>query len=282
MDSPDDLAADGASPPFDVNALPLVSDAVAQAIKAAVGIGAPPRFGMLAREAIATRPGVERWPVKTGQDGDREQVGTNVVNGQDLGAGIVPVTVEELVTARRPADMPDPATRYDAYQAKRAPPAETTIWRLDVTLIAMKLESDGDYHLVLQGASGQTMIGEIPTPTAEFVGDSPWLANIAAARRAVDQRLVSALVPQAFVVFAGRLMPSASVIGAAAPAPVDTAFLGTSTRQPGPATPTPFMSQIPATKARVTGVGFFDTVHGQTGVAPSGIELHPLLKIEWL
>lgn len=31
----------------------------------------------------------------------------------------------------------------------------------------------------------------------------------------------------------------------------------------------------------VTGVGFFDRLHGQTGVAPNGIELHPLLSIEF-
>jgi hypothetical protein len=31
--------------------------------------------------------------------------------------------------------------------------------------------------------------------------------------------------------------------------------------------------------ATVTGVGFFDILHGQTGVAPNGIELHPVLKL---
>ncbi len=31
--------------------------------------------------------------------------------------------------------------------------------------------------------------------------------------------------------------------------------------------------------ATVTGVGFFDRLHGQTGVAGNGIELHPLLSI---
>jgi len=30
----------------------------------------------------------------------------------------------------------------------------------------------------------------------------------------------------------------------------------------------------------VTGVAFFDFVHGQLGVAPSGVELHPVLAIE--
>jgi len=29
----------------------------------------------------------------------------------------------------------------------------------------------------------------------------------------------------------------------------------------------------------VTGIGFFDPIHGQTGVAPNGVELHPILEI---
>jgi hypothetical protein len=32
--------------------------------------------------------------------------------------------------------------------------------------------------------------------------------------------------------------------------------------------------------AMITGVGFFDTIHGQAGVAPNGIELHPVLQVE--
>jgi hypothetical protein len=31
----------------------------------------------------------------------------------------------------------------------------------------------------------------------------------------------------------------------------------------------------------MTGVGFFDRIHGQTGVAPNGIELHPVLDIQF-
>jgi hypothetical protein len=34
--------------------------------------------------------------------------------------------------------------------------------------------------------------------------------------------------------------------------------------------------------AVITGVGFFDTVHGQYAVAPNGIELHPLLSFHSL
>jgi len=44
-----------------------------------------------------------------------------------------------------------------------------------------------------------------------------------------------------------------------------------------------FQAKVKATPARITGVGFFDADHGQTGVAHlNGIELHPVLKIEWL
>jgi hypothetical protein len=35
-------------------------------------------------------------------------------------------------------------------------------------------------------------------------------------------------------------------------------------------------------RARVTGVAFFDFLHGQTGVAPNGIELHPVLSVTCL
>jgi hypothetical protein len=35
-------------------------------------------------------------------------------------------------------------------------------------------------------------------------------------------------------------------------------------------------------RARVTGVAFFDFLHGQTGVSPNGIELHPVLDFTCL
>ena len=35
------------------------------------------------------------------------------------------------------------------------------------------------------------------------------------------------------------------------------------------------------TRVRITGVGFFDKIHGQRGVAVNGIEIHPVIKIEF-
>jgi hypothetical protein len=231
---------------------------------------------------LVTKAGVERWPVKTGQDPDVALVGKNIVAGNDLGRGIVPATVEELVSAPRPADMADPLQLYAPYQERRAVPVETTIWRLDATITAMKLEADGDYHLVLQGASGETMIGEIPTPTTAFVGTSPWLANIRDARKAVDDKFVSHLAPASFVQVGDKLVPREAVT-----APEAQSMIQLPSFLPPPGAEAsnvqPFKTQLPPTRARITGVGFFDKVHGQMGVSlANGIELHPVLAIEWL
>ncbi len=280
-------AAAGGEPITDVSKLPLVSQEVAAQIKMAAGISAVP----LARPLLApmapqlvTSPGVERWPVKTGQDTDIALVGKNVIGGSDLGPGIVPSTVEELAGVPRPPEMPDLASLNPAYQARRSSPVEIVIWQLDATITVLKLEADGDYHLVLQGSSGQTIIGEVPTPTTRFIGQSPWMKNISEARKAVDDKLVSPLHPADFVQVGDKLVPrQALTIGA----PVQ-AFpnLPVSFRTPPAgqeATVPPFQTSVPPTRARLTGVGFFDKVHGQTGVSQlNGIELHPILRIEWL
>ena len=269
-------------PITDVNSLAIVGNAVAAQIKTAAGIPAAaistPSVDLAATLA-ATKPGVERWPVKTGQDAGRNAVGKNVIAGHDLGAGIVTATVEELITAARPADMADPRQRYPAYQATRAVPVETTIWQVDVTIIAMKLEADGDYHLVLQGASGETMIAEVPTPTVQYVGDSPWLANMRDARQAIDSKLVQPLTAMPFVTLGDYAVPQAAL-----PAPAEQAPVTLMRSTPGiPDAMILFKTQLPPTRARVTGVGFFDEVHGQTGVSQAnGIELHPILKVAWL
>jgi hypothetical protein len=275
-----------AGAPFqDVNTLPVVSSDVAAKIKAAAGIlqgTAAPQEAILAALELVTKPGVERWPVKIGTDQDVATVGKNVINGQDLGAGIVEATVEELVSVPRPPEMSNVATLNPAFQDRRSAPVEQTVWRLEATLTVMKLEADGDYHLVLQGVSGQTMIGEVPTPTTEFLGNSPWIANIATARQELDDKFVKHLSPADFVPMGKYLVPRAAMMVAPrALPPLPESFVtppaGSGIRIPL------FQTQVPPTRVRVTGIGFFDKVHGQTGVSQlNGIELHPILKIEWV
>jgi len=35
-------------------------------------------------------------------------------------------------------------------------------------------------------------------------------------------------------------------------------------------------------KVKLTGVGYFDYLHGQRGMAPNGREIHPVLSIEFV
>jgi len=278
---------DGGGAPFqDVNTLSIVSSDVAARIKAAAGIlqgpAVPQEEAFLTEPELVTKPGVERWPVKTGTDQDVAMVGKNMINGQDLGAGIVEATVEELVSVPRPPDMSDPTSLNPAFQNRRSAPVEQTVWRIEATITAMKLETDGDYHLVLQGSSGETMIGEVPTPTTKFVGNSPWITNIGEARQEVDDKFVKHLSPADFVPMAKYLVPRPALMTQPRALPPLPASFSTPPEGSGIQVPL-FKTQVTPTRARITGVGFFDKVHGQTGVSQSnGIELHPILKIEWV
>lgn len=157
--------------------------------------------------------GVERWSVKTGTDADVGLVNLNSSSNTTIAAMRAPA-----------APSPIPPNN-------RVAPLETTQWIINATLTLYKLESDSDYHLVLQDANGLTMIAEIPSPSCVGAG-SPFLAGITNARNEFNAR-----------------------------------FTATTSFQ---------TANIPV---QIKGVGMFDFLHGQTGVAPNGIELHPVLDV---
>ena len=159
--------------------------------------------------------GVERWSVKTGTDSDALSV--------DLNTRVVR-TIEQLRSLAAP-DRPPWNSRLQA--------TETSLFVIDANLVGYKLESDQDYHLVLQDAHGETMIAEIPDPSC--VGDdSPFAAGIRHARQEFDAQYT-----------AMKRLTRVDV------------------------------------SVEITGIGFFDFRHGQTGVAPNPIELHPVLDIKF-
>lgn len=289
-------------PQLDVDALPDASAAEEAAARAAAGIPAAPPPGApnaaaATRPAAAKKPGVERWRVKTGIDADVGLVQSKVVK----------TTVEELVAVARPGGA---ATLHHSLQSNhREGGAERTIWRIEADITLLKVEDDGDYHLVLRGDSGVTMIGEVPDPRPAFVKPaSPWRAAIRSARAAVDAHLTSkittAFVPILLPAHAATApgMTAGTAPGAAAaeegarppvllvrrhfpPAPAAApggAPTGPLVTPTDPNVPQPLFSTKIDARARITGVGFFDRVHGQTGVAKNGLELHPILKIVFL
>ncbi|MBZ5602731.1 MAG: hypothetical protein LAO79_10530 [Acidobacteriia bacterium] len=251
----------------DLHGLPELSAASTAKVKAAAveGARAATSDGAAPAPAVAPgeHPGVERWPVKTGTDLDVASVGQNTVKGEKLGAGVVATTVEELIALPRPANMPALHSSFPKnsfYQNHRAPSSETTVWKITATITEAKLEQDGDYHLVLKGDSGKTMIGEIPNPEAAFVKNADWRAQIKEARDAMDQKLGRSLKALDFA--PEEMAPPTEDRFAAGPVEEEEAV----------------MTKI-GSKATITGVGFFDSSHGQTGVAPNAIELHPIFSI---
>lgn len=87
-----------------------------------------------ASDVLAFRCGLQRWPVKTGTDGDIASV--------DL-THSTPTTIGDLINLAEPSARPQDA---------RVVPVETTIWTIDATLTFWKWENnpnsgDWDYHL---------------------------------------------------------------------------------------------------------------------------------------
>ncbi len=236
--------------------------------------------------ARPVRPGVERWPVKTGVDDDVEKVGTLDFAGANS-EGIVPTTVEELIELPRPDDMADIGGFQSDYQTKRAEPVELVIWQVDADITVIKKEGDGDLHIVLQGRSGDTMIAEVPKPDRAFVGrGSPWFDAIKEVRGKIANRFGQTFAQTPLTQLNAKFaMPAAPLVLLPAAPPPAAPVGGLVTEPPDgdifDSMP-PFKAQVPQTPVTITGVGFFDRVHDQTGVAmKNGIELHPVLAIEF-
>jgi len=223
-------------------------------------------------------PGKERWSIKTGTDSDASKVGTYDFEGIGA-AGIVDTTVDELVALPRPNDMLPVEQNQPQYQSMRARPVEYVIWRVKADITVIKREADGDLHIVLQGDGGETMVAEAPTPRPPFVGEeSPWLDAMGEVRRKIEDKFGPEFAGVPFTQMGKYLVPTTAVgPGVSVPAAV----------VPGPGMnifdmTLPFKAKVPPTPVEVVGVGFFDRVHGQTGVATTnGIELHPILSIDW-
>jgi hypothetical protein len=121
--------------------------------------------------AVTIHCGTWRWPVKTGSDATRYRVSKAVTYA----------TIGHL-------DGLKPPSSFGSYaQNHRIRWPEFRTWQLNgVTLVAVRLEDDGDIHLRLLSA-GKTMIGEIPLPRC-VSSASPWKAAITSARNAVTSR----------------------------------------------------------------------------------------------
>jgi hypothetical protein len=164
--------------------------------------------------AAQTRCGTERWDIKTLSDPATSQVVlTPTVT-----------TVEQLQAIPIPGPIELHTPRYAV---------EKQTVTVTATLKAAKLETDSDYHVVIAGSTGATMIAEFANPSC--VANAQFRRTIGGARQAFVRRFGT---------------------------PPSTHFVTLH----GVAT--------------LTGVVFLDVLHAQRGVAPNGVEIHPVLGIK--
>jgi len=156
--------------------------------------------------------GKERWAVKIMRDRDVSKVNLK----------------PEIATVEKLTAMPVPFTKFPTDDIRY--PAERQVYTITAQVVGFKLETDKDIHMVIRGASGQTMIVEFPDPAQSAKGTHG--PECATARATCVKQFGQ---PKTWRKLHGQIT--------------------------------------------ITGTLFFDKLHGQTGVAKNGAEIHPVLAM---
>ena len=187
--------------------------------------------------------GKERWGPKDGTDPQGPNI--HLTN-------ITPEAVTDLVTIHQPHLPADNTTRIV--------PDETHVYRVQARLAKWKHESDDDYHLVLTDdtlnytdesanppvpPTGHSFIGEVPDPSCFSGSDGSFGSQTPFADDIISARQMI-----------DRRFPNADQSGA--------------------------WNDGAGAQVEITGIGFFDRPHDQTGRAPNNIEIHPIISIRFL
>lgn len=114
--------------------------------------------GAQTAKPATAKPARDRWSIKTASDAE----------AQEIDAAPTASTVEKLLAIPRPLDMP-PDGSNPFFQQHRARPAETSVFSVEADVIDCRLMPDGDYRVTVRGASGKTMVLEMPNPAPEYV-----------------------------------------------------------------------------------------------------------------
>ncbi len=171
------------------------------------------------------RPGKDRWPVKTATDPDARSINPTPEK----------TSVENLLNLPRSVDLPLRESNPNM-QEHRARPVETTVYSVEVDVTDCRLMPDGDYRVTLRGASGKTIVMEMPDTAPDFVDpNAPFVKQMREAR----------------IAFANKFTPEKTL-------------------------------KTVSGHARITGIGYFGRAYGDKPVEGNLIQLHPVLKVEWL
>ncbi len=177
-----------------------------------------------------------------------------VKDGTDPQALSIDLTAAQTIDIASLASLHQPHIPND--NTTRVVPDETHLYKVQAHLIKWKHETDSDYHLVLtddtlsypDGPSaqptGHSLIGEIPDPNC-FGGANGSFGTSSPFSGGITS--ARAAMDQQF--------PNADQTGA--------------------------WNDAGGTLVEITGIGFFDKPHGQTGRASNNLEIHPVLSISF-
>ena len=192
---------------------------------------------------LGSRGGVTPLPAiqDTGAISAAPQCGTQrwaVKTMSDAAAGQVNLTPQPTTVAAL-TSLPAFVTDGGNLNPPRRPGAEMQVWQVRANLVQLQLESDSDIHLVLSDPAN---------PSVHLIAEFPSDACVATKDPALRAQMAKAR--------ADLLAQTGIADPPQYPLP-PVALSGT---------------------AVLTGVGFFDDPHGQSGDAPNSIELHPVLS----
>ena len=185
--------------------------------------------------------GEDRWAVKVVADPGRGMVAPDAP---------IPISLADLVRITRPPVPKDDTSRLSA---------EYKVYVVDAHLVKFKKESgktgDSDFHLVLSDQTGLYSEGGASKPVSphSVIAEIPDPACVAGRKATVT-------VPS-------RFQTQLEAVRAQFESHFDKTSAG--------------WVDAGGLPVRVTGVAFFDRPHGQVGRALNGIELHPLLSIDF-
>jgi hypothetical protein len=186
--------------------------------------------------------GEERWSVKVGGDARASQVDV---------ANPVHISLHDLVKVKRPATIGADSPRTDS---------ELKVYIVEARLLKFKRETgktgDDDYHVVITDDTLQfSPGGPHTTPSPHSVIAEVINPDCVAGRKGTEP------TPS---LFAAKLATVRQRFEAQFPNMVSS------------------WNEADGTPVRITAVGFFDRPHDQVGRALNGIELHPILDLEFL
>ena len=164
-----------------------------------------------------------------------------------LRAGVMqPTRVRKIIPIERPSELPLKSVGPKASQVSRYSDTENKVFSIDADILRYKVDTDDrDIYIVIRD-HGDTKAEDAPADSGE-------------------RRTMIAKIPDPAVVVVSS--PWRTAIARARREFVQQFHPGTE-----------FTERV--VHVKITGVGFFDYIHGQNGVALNGLELHPVFSVE--